>query len=39
MEIAEAHSKVHTELEENVSQFKFIFQFEYRQLEQKHKQH
>lgn len=30
MEIAEAHSKVHTELEENVSQFKFILQCEYR---------
>lgn len=39
MEIAEAHSKVHTELEENVSQFKCIFQFEYRQLKQTDQQH
>lgn len=34
MEIAEAHRKVHNELEENVSRFKFNFQFEYEQLKQ-----
>lgn len=34
MEIAEAHRKVHNELEENVSRFKFNFQFEYQQLKQ-----
>lgn len=39
MEIAEAHSKVNNELEENVSRFKFIFQFEYQQLKQTVKQH
>lgn len=38
MEIAEAHRKVHNELEENVSQLKFnfqlVFQYEYQQLKQ-----
>lgn len=34
MEIAEAHRKVHNELEENVSQFKFNFQFEFQQLKE-----
>ncbi|CAG04452.1 unnamed protein product, partial [Tetraodon nigroviridis] len=34
MEIAEAHRKVHNELEENVSQFKCHSQFEYQQLKQ-----
>lgn len=32
MEIAEAHRKVHNELEENVSAFRLIFQFQYQQL-------
>lgn len=36
MEIAEAHRKVHNELEENVSQFKFnfqlVFQYELKQM-------
>lgn len=34
MEIAEAHRKVHNELEENVSQLKFNFQCKYQQLKQ-----
>lgn len=34
MEIAEAHRKVHNELEENVSQFKFNFQFGFQQLKE-----
>lgn len=32
MEIAEAHRKVHNELEENVSQSKFILQCQYQKL-------